>query len=464
MSSDHNDEGKLDGRAFGLNSLTSLVVASMIGVGVFTTSGFTLGATGSLQSVMLCWTLGGMIAICGAISYGELASLMPESGGEYLFLSRNLHPSAGFLAGWVSLVAGFSGAIATTAVGFVPYALPDHIRPAWLPPDVAAITLIIAFGTMHATSVRLGAAIQNAIVCVKVVALFAFLAVVGLKAGSHDWQIGESSSASLPESVSSIASSLVWISLSFTGFNAASYVAGESKNAAANVPRALVLGTVLVTALYLVLNFVFVAAVPVDEIVWQQPVAAIAAKALGGSNLELLIRIAVSLGLASSISGMIISGPRVYSKMADDNVFPRRFAGTQPGIRRSITLQCTIAVALILVQRVLVFSGLQKDVLLGLFIYLGTTLSISSACCAATLFLPSVRKRLPNGSGWKTVPTVVYVVATFASVIVMAATHTVDGESQVFRHLGGTVITFVTGLIAWRIFRPELQSDAVKGS
>lgn len=464
MSSDHNDEATQGGRAFGLGSLTSLVVASMIGVGVFTTSGFTLGATGSLQNVMLCWTLGGIISICGAFSYGQLASLMPESGGEYLFLSRNLHPSAGFLAGWVSLVAGFSGAIATTAVGFVPYALPDEIRPTWLPPEAVAIALIVVFGAMHATSVRLGAAIQNSIVCVKVVALMAFLAVVGVQAGNHDWQIGASSSASLSESVSSIASSLVWISLSFAGFNAAIYVAGESKNAASNVPRALVLGTVLVTALYLVLNFVFVAAVPMDEIVWQQPVAAIAAKALGGWKLELLIRIAVSLGLASSISGMIISGPRVYSKMADDNVFPKRFAGTEQGIRRSIKLQCVIAIALILVQRLLVFAGLQKDVLLGLFIYLGTTLSISSACCVATLFLPSVRKRLPKGPGWKTVPITVYVVATFASVIVMAATHTVDDESQVFRHLGGTVITFVTGVIAWRIFRPELQTDAVKRS
>lgn len=459
MSSDHNDETTQGGRAFGLGSLTGLVVASMIGVGVFTTSGFTLGATGSLQNVMLCWVLGGIIAICGAVAYGQLAFLMPESGGEYLFLSRNLHPSAGFMAGWVSLVAGFSGAIAAATMGFASYALPDSIRPAWLAPEAVAIVLIVAFGGMHSASVRWGAAVQNVIVCVKVVALIAFLVVVGTQAGSHDWQVSNSSSASAaPINIGSIASSLVWISLSFAGFNAAIYVAGESKDAASNVPRALVLGTVLVTILYLVLNFVFVAAVPVQDIVWQQPVAAIAAESLGGWRLELLIRIAVSLGLASSVSGMIISGPRVYSKMADDNVFPKRFAGTDQGIKKSITLQCAIAIGLIVVQRLLVFAGLQQDVLLGLFVYLGTTLSISSACCVATLFLPSVRKRLPKGSGWKAVPSALYVVATFASVFIMATTHTVDDQPQVFRHLGGTTITFVTGYIAWRIFRPELQS------
>lgn len=443
-------------RTFGLGSLTSLVIASMIGVGVFTTSGFTLGATGSFQNVMLCWALGGLIAVCGAIAYGQLATVMPESGGEYLFLARSLHPSAGFLAGWISLVAGFSGAIATTAVGFVPYALPDSIRPVWLPPEAVAITLIVAFGAAHSASVRWGARVQNAIVGLKLVALLCFLAVVTMKANSHDWHFHTATASGFTKSIGSIASSLVWISLSFAGFNAAIYVAGESKDAKKTVPRALVLGTVLVTALYLVLNFVFVASVPADEIVWQKPVAAIAARALGGWQLELLIRITVSLGLASSISGMIISGPRVYSKMADDCVFPLRFAGTDIGIRRSITLQCLIAIGLILLQKVLVAVGLQDDVLLGLFIYLGTTLSISSACCVATLFLPSVRSGLPVGSGWKLIPAVIYVIATLASVIIMAATHEIGDQTQAFHHLGGTIITFVTGYIAWLMFRPEL--------
>ena len=125
-------------KPFGFASLTLLVIASMVGVGVFTTSGFTLAAVGSPSRTLLCWCIGGTIALAGAVSYGRLARLLPESGGEYLYLSRNVHPSAGFVAGWVSLTAGFSGAIATAAVAFEQYAVPESIRPAALPPDLGA--------------------------------------------------------------------------------------------------------------------------------------------------------------------------------------------------------------------------------------------------------------------------------------------------------------------------------------
>ena len=442
---------------FGVPSLTLLVVASMIGVGVFTTSGFTLGSVGSVSNVMLCWSLGGVIALCGAISYGRLAALMPESGGEYLFLSRNVHPLAGFLAGWVSLFAGFSGAIATAAVGFEQYAIPENLRPAWLPSDVVAIALILMFGAAHGLSVRWGAWLQNVVVVVKALALVAFLGFVAMKAPGHTWHWATSeTSVANSDWIGSIATSLVWISLSFAGFNAAVYVAGESTDAAKNVPKSLVIGTVVVTAIYLILNFIFVAAAPASDIVWQQPVAAIAAKALGGTGLETLIRIAVSLGLASSVSGMIMTGPRVYAKMSDDNVFPKQFATTQ-GIGRSIALQCAIATGLILLQRVLVKAQLIQSSLLGLFDYLGTTLSISSACCVATLFLPSVRRKFVTRSLWKECASAVYIVATLGAVVLMASGLASSGDSKTYWHLSGAAATFVTGVVAWRFLRPKIR-------
>ncbi|MCH2203254.1 MAG: amino acid permease [Fuerstiella sp.] len=446
---------------FDVVSLTLLVVASMIGVGIFTTSGYTLGAVASPAGVILCWVLGGIIALCGATAYGRLASLMPQSGGEYLYLSRTLHPLAGFLAGWISLTAGFSGAIATAAVAFEQYAMPDTLRPVGMPEDALAVTVVILFGLIHGLKPGFGKITQNVVVAVKIVALTTFLGIAASRIGIHDWHFSavENSPTTIRQSATAIANSLVWISLSYAGFNAAIYVAGESREAARMVPRALLLGTAAVTVLYVLLNLVFVTATPTSAIVGQEPVAAIAANAIGGPNLERLIRIAVSLGLLSSISGMIMTGPRVYSQMASDNVFPTVFSIDRSGPRLAIGLQTGIAAGLILIQHFLVSTGLLESSLLGLFIYLGTTLSISSACCAATVFLPGVRKQLNSCSLAGDIACSVYVVATLVSVLVMALSHQVDGKSQGAWHLSGAVLTLVTGGIAWKVFRSYIAQN-----
>ncbi len=219
------------GANYGMMTLTCVVIASMIGSGVFTTSGYSLGALGSPLRVLAAWAIGGVIALCGAIAYGELARRLPLSGGEYVYLSRRLHPFMGFLAGWVSLTAGFSGAIAMAAITFEAYAVPDSIRPEWLPAKVVAIAAIILFGFGHAFLVRVFAALQNLIVTVKVIALIVFLITVVLAAGTHEWH-WEPLRTGLPaltslEFFKTMASSVMWISLSYAGFNAAVYVASE---------------------------------------------------------------------------------------------------------------------------------------------------------------------------------------------------------------------------------------------
>ncbi len=448
--------GNSNAKTYGTASLTSLVVASMVGAGVFTTSGFTLGATGSPARVMLCWCLGGAIAICGAIAYGRLASLMPESGGEYLFLSRQLHPAVGFLAGWISLTAGFSGAIATAAVAFERYALPDGIRPNFLPPDGLAILVVITCGLAHGIRASVGKHFQNAVVATKLLALAIFCVTVYSNWQTHTWHWTPTTppTSDAWDATVAIATSLVWISLSFAGFNAAIYVASESNASSRSVPRALLLGTVAVTALYLLLNFVFVTSVPMEQIAWQEPIAAIAAQAIGGDSLELLMRFVVSLGLLSSVLGMIMAGPRVYAKMADDGVFPSAFSVARGGMPRSILLQTGIAVGLIALQRMLVTTGLLSSSLLGLLIYLGTTLSISSAVCVSTLFLPAVRKKI---TGQRSLivdaAAAVYVTATLLAVVLMIANRDSDGNPQWPQHLSGAALTLITGGFAWLRFR-----------
>lgn len=418
---------------YGLMTLSCVVIASMIGSGVFTTSGFSLGALGSPARVLAAWGVGAIIAVCGAVSYGELARRLPVSGGEYSYLSRSLHPFMGFLAGWISLTAGFSGAIAMAAITFEAYAVPDSIRPDWLPTKAVAIASIALFGVGHAYLVRLFAALQNSIVAVKLLALSLFLGVVAVSLRSHEWH-WEPIRSDLPALNSfaffqAIAGSVMWISLSYAGFNAAVYVASEVKNAEIVVPRSLILGTLIVTGLYLALNAVFVSAVPGSEIENQKEVAAIAARAVGGSGLELMIRIAIGLGTLSSVAGMIMTGPRVFSRMADDGLFPGFFSTGPRSIPRTVLFQTFIAIALVLV------SNLED--LLG---YLSTTLALSSAVTVATLFLPNCgeasRLRIPVAMG-----AAIYVLSTLVIAILMVI--------HDYRDLAATAITLVSGSLLW---------------
>ena len=243
-----------DRRAFGLPSATALVVANMIGAGVFTTSGFALQDLGSRGQVMAAWVLGGLIALCGALSYGALVRRMAESGGEYLFLSRFVHPLVGFVAGWVSLLAGFTGAIAFAATAFETYAVPPAVRPHWLPEGMVGVGVILACGLLHARTVHHGLRAQNLVVILKLALLVGFLGYALAVLARVGWPGSALPDLGTAFSLTAFASSMVWISLSYSGFNAAVYVAGEVREARTTVPRSLWLGTVVVTGFYLALN------------------------------------------------------------------------------------------------------------------------------------------------------------------------------------------------------------------
>lgn len=347
----------------------------MIGAGVFTTSGFALSDLGSPERVLVAWLVGGLVALCGAVCYGSLARFFQESGGEYLFLSRTVHPLAGFVAGWVSLLAGFTGAIAFAATAFEAYALPTDQRPGWLPGNTLAIGIILICTLLHALHTRPGAWLQNIVVGLKMALLTGFLVYAFTRFFQGGWSGLPVESEPPPFSLVMFANSLMWISLSYCGFNAAVYVTGEVQDPQRTVPRALFLGTLLVTLFYLALNAVFVLAPRPEQIVGKPDVAAIAAASLGSDWLTGLTRLVISLALLTSVSAMIMSGPRVYARMAEDGLLPAwcRFQGEVP--RWAVLMQgglATIVVAL---------SGLRE-----LLSYLGFTLSISSALTVASLF------------------------------------------------------------------------------
>ncbi len=415
----------------GIVSLVSLVIANMIGAGVFTTSGFALADLGSPHRVMLAWVIGALIALCGALSYGALAKRIRESGGEYVFLARLVHPLAGFLAGWVSLLAGFTAAIAFAALAFETYAAP--LLPIHLPGGSIAVVVIVLAAALHGIRVQSGAFVQNGIVMLKVGLIAMFILFAGYIAVSD--RPVTAMPPVRPFSALSFANALVWISLSYSGFNAAVYVAGEAANPGRSVPRALWLGTVLVTVLYLGLNAAFVYLPAFDEVVGREDVAAAAARSLGGGALEVIVRGIIALALLTSVFSMMMAGPRVYARMADDGLFPRRFAFSGEAPRSAIVLQAVLAVVVVLIAD-----------LKNLLSYLGLTLSLSAAATVATLFLLRVREGPGSAAVWAyPVPPLLFVGATliFAS---LAATRSP-------MEMLAAAVTLASGCVAFAVLR-----------
>src|SRR5262245_21993586 len=220
-------------RQISLISAVALVVASMIGSGVFTTSGLLLAELGKPGRVLAAWLGGGLLALLGALCYGALGRRFPESGGEYLFLARTLHPAAGYLAGCVSLLVGFSAPLA--AVGL---ACGEYTRP-WLPFSTPALTgsfLLLVFAAVRAADVQRGAWVQNLAVLAKLLLIAILLGFATARLKAFPTSAGESCS------VASFAVALVWISFSFSGWNAAAYIGSEVREPERNLPRAMVLG------------------------------------------------------------------------------------------------------------------------------------------------------------------------------------------------------------------------------
>lgn len=352
----------------------ALVVGDAVGAGVYTTSGYALADLGSRGAVMLAWAVGGLVALAGAASYAMLARRLTESGGEYLYLAREMHPAAGSVAGWVSLLAGFTGAIALAAVTAEGYARAAVPALAAVPRGVAPLAVIGAAGLLHGLRARAGAAVHVLLVAAKVALLVGFCLFAG-------WRLGTGGAAPAPTpapapGVAAFAGALVWVSLGYSGFNAAVYVAGEARDPARDVPRAMLWGTAGIVALFLALNAAVLWAAPPDRLAGQGEVAGIAAAALGGPGLRRAVDALIALSLVTTVSSMVLAAPRLYARMAADGVLPRALrarAGRPP--RAATALQVALAAA------VAALSSLRD--LLG---YLGFTLSLSAALAVGTLF------------------------------------------------------------------------------
>lgn len=333
-------------RKAGLLTCVCLVLANMIGTGVFTSLGFQLQAVSQPFSVMLLWFLGGVFALCGALSYAEVGAALPRSGGEYHFLGRIYHPALGFMAGIVSIVAGFSAPVALAGLAFGKYlaAVFPNFSPVW-----SAFCLISLVTIVHLVNIRTSSIFQVFFSVLKVFLVIG-LSVAGFVLGKNEAVNWLPTAATVPEiSTSAFAVSLMFALYAYSGWNAATYILGEIRQPGKTIGRALVIGTLLVMGLYIALNAAFLVAAPADAYRGELDVGRIAGESLFGPAGGKIVAVLVAAGLISAVSAMTWAGPRVAMVMGEDLQSFRWLAvKTSAGIPlRAIVLQYVLVLVLL---------------------------------------------------------------------------------------------------------------------
>jgi APA family basic amino acid/polyamine antiporter len=294
---------------------TNLVIANMVGTGVFTSLGFqVLGITSDFALIAL-WIVGGVLALCGALSYAELATALPRSGGEYHYLSKIYHPSVGFLSGWISAVVGFPAPIALAGIAFGEY---FKVFAPGISPVVVSLFVVWVITLVHLFGLRVEEMFQNGATFLKI-ALVLVLIVAGL-AMAHPQALDMTPGPKALEILVSgpFAVSLVYVMYAYSGWNAATYITEEVRNPAKNVPWALLIGTLVVTVLYLLLNYVFLRTTPKAVLAGKLEVGLLSGEAIFGPTGGKIVSALIGVGLIATISAMAWIGPRVTKRMAED--------------------------------------------------------------------------------------------------------------------------------------------------
>ena len=374
------------GRHLGVPSGIALVVSNMVGAGVFLSAGFMAQDMGP-GTILAAWGVGAVIALAGARAYAQVAVWVPRSGGEYRYLSDLIHPALGYLAGWASLLVGFSAPVAVNALAAGAFA--GTLVPG-VNPRAVGVVVIGVLTILHASGLRTSKWAHNALVVVDAVLLLGFVAV-GLSLGQTQWPAWSPPAASAGFPVPAFAGSLFYIAFAFAGWNAAVYVASDFRNPRRDVPRSMLLGCAMVAVLYMAVNWVFVANLTPDQaravfeyeskrvtlghLVVQQLLGE-----AGGKAMSVLAMIA----LVAAASAMTVVGPRVCAAMADDGFLPRVLGGRE-GRPPSVSVWVQSAIATLLL-----FTHTLQQVLSNV----GAILTLFAALVSCAIF----RERLwPTG-------------------------------------------------------------------
>ena len=400
----------------------ALIVSNVIGVGIFTTPAIVAQLVPHPGAMLGVWLTGGVLALAGALSYAQLGRRWPAAGGEYIYLSNAYGPAAGFLSGWTSLIAGFSGAVAACAVALVIYlgqyfpalaleralvSIPLGLGSvAFSPRSLTAAAFIVAFAALHACNLGAGKLTQNALALL-VLAITVGFCVAGFAVGHGSW-------SHLHESYGAFTAknwllALIPVMFTYSGWNAASYISEEIYDTRRNIGRALLTGTAVIVAVYAILNTLYLYAVPLKAMQGAVNVGDITAQALFGVGRNFVTPVLI-LTLLGAISAMTIAGPRVYFAMARDGVFLRSFGRTSPRFGTpglAIVLQACWSVGLVLV------GGFN-----AILMYTGFMLMLSSGAAVLGLFVARRNELRATPSLWvKMIAPALFVIAAAAIVV-----------------------------------------------
>jgi APA family basic amino acid/polyamine antiporter len=440
-------------RQIGLITATLIIIADMIGTGIFMTTGEVLGMTGNALTVIVLFAVGGIIALTGSLCYAEMATMWPEDGGEYVYLKKIYGPLPSFLTGWISLIIGFSLAAAMssiTAVNYINKITTDGIiTGAWLP-KITAAGIIVFFSIIHVIGVQKGSLVQNVLTAGKLLIVFCFI-VMGFYFA--DWTNSGRIVASCPveggPSILKWGAGLIIIMYAYSGWNGTTYIAGEIKNPEKNLPRALFLGTILVTVIYLAMNVLYLISATGPEIMTEgkYTIGALASKNLFGTSVGPIFDACIVFILLSSVSVQMMIGPRVTYAMAKDRTI---FGSLQRINSRFQTPDLAIIVQMAIAV-FYVFIGF--DAILKMLIYMGFALSIFPLMTIIGMLYMRIKKpelhrpfKVPL---FPLIP-IVYILLTSAVIITTVIEKTVPTLFAIGAIAVGIVIYFIRSKIVIR--------------
>lgn len=385
-------------RRLGPLDAAAIIVANVIGGGILFNSPIVATAAPSAPWFLLAWLVGGVLAFMGAMAYAELATLRPKAGGEYVYLREAFGGLAGFLTGWTSFVAGFSGALAASAVflittldRFVPgvaNGTPLLLIPIPYVPitfsrhTIAAAAVILVAAAIHIRGVGPGRIVSNVLTTLKITAFVVFIAF-GLS-------IGAGASANLVQSAGPVTFTgflfaLIPVMFTYSGWNAAAYMAEEIRDPGRNVPRSLMLGTLAVIVIYLLLNALYLSVIPIGELAATRgSVLDVVADRLLGVRAGDVMAVVAIVSLAAGINAWTFAGPRVYFAMARDGAFFKSAARVHPKYKTpaaSIAAQAAFAIALVLTGS-----------LDSLATYVGFSITLWAGAAVASVFVLRMRE------------------------------------------------------------------------
>lgn len=367
------------GQRVGFWVCATLVFSSMVGTGVFTSLGFQVGSLPSPFVILILWALGGIVALCGTLSYAELAAALPRSGGEYHFLSRIFHPALGLMAGVISVFVGFAAPVALGAMAFGKYvasAFPG------VPPFFLSVGVVLSLAFVHGLTLSVSGSFQLVATAFKAGLILFFIIAGVIWAPGADFRPGHGDSGLILSP--SFAISLMFVMYAYSGWNSAVYIAGEIKSPAQTIPKALMSATLAVTLLYVALNAVFLASAPPSEFAGKVEVGEIAARHLFGEAGGRLMACVIATGLVAALSALTWTGPRVAQTAGEDFPalawFSKRSSGGVP--RRALGFQTLIVLVL------LVSSSFEA-------ILIAAEFALISCACLTVIGLLVLRKREP---------------------------------------------------------------------